>query len=167
LTNAEGFLGIVIAIELAAGLIGCVIAAIVFFVLDKIKNRPLRLFVLLAGMAASLMYVGRGDAPMMLTLALAFGIPLAVLVPPLCFPERIGGSRGISGIMKCYAVVWIIGAILPLLFVASGLSMIPFIFWHSPFSNGVIFICLMVWNVVLATAIYRIFDWMKRRKPTG
>ncbi len=164
MTNVEGFLGIVIMIELTAGLIGCAIVSIGYFILEKINNRPFRLAVLLAGMAVSMMYVGRGDAPMMLTLSLAFGIPLAVLVPPLCFPERIGGCPGIYGVLKCYAIIWVAGAILPFLFVVSGLSMVPFIYWHTPFSNAVVFVCLMFWNVVLATVVYRVLDRGNRRK---
>lgn len=164
MTNAEGFLGIVIMIELAAGLIGCAIVSIGYFILEKTKSRLFRLAVLLAGMAVSMMYVGRGDAPMMLTLSLAFGIPLAVLVPPLCFPGRIGGSPGLYDVLKCYAIVWVAGAILPFLFIVSGLSMVPFIYWHTPFSNAMVFVCLMFWNIVLATVVYRVFDCMKHRK---
>ena len=161
MTNTEGLLGVLIIIEVVLGLIGCCVISIAYAILVKIQSRPIRLTVLISGMAVNLVYFIQIDAPMMLTGALALGIPMAVLVPPLCFPKNIVEPAGLVRILHSYAVIWIVGAILPFLFVVSGLSMVPWVFWHTPLSNGLIYVCLMLGNIGLATVVYRGFDKWK------
>jgi hypothetical protein len=60
------------------------------------------------------------DASLLIAGALLLGVPMAVLVPPFCFPSRIGGMVNLSRVLLCYILVGVLGAVLPFLFVVSG-----------------------------------------------
>jgi hypothetical protein len=84
---------------------------------------------------------------------LFIGTPLAVLVPPFLFPSSYDLPLSFRRILRVYGVMWVIGAILPFLFVASGLSMVPVLYWHTPLSNGMIYLCLILGEIALAAIV--------------
>ncbi len=85
--------------------------------------------------------------------ALFLGTSLAVLVPPFLFPSSYDLPLSFRRIFRCYVVVAVFGALLPFLVVASGLSMVPVIYWHTPLSNGMIYLCLIVGEIGLAAIV--------------
>jgi hypothetical protein len=150
----DGLLGIVVLLEIF--LIGVVILWFVYLVLGKIENRTLRLIILVLAMAISFFRIAGADASMLLAGTLVYGLPIAILVPPFVFPDRTREPITFRRIVICDFLVSAVGAFLPFFLVMSGLSMVPFIFWHTPYSNGVIYICAMLFDMGFAALIYHV-----------
>ncbi len=74
------------------------------------------------------------------------------------FVRYTGAVKKLSGDLVCYVLVAVMGVLLPFILIASGISMIPFIYWHTPFSNGLIYLCLMIGDVAAATVLYLLID---------
>jgi hypothetical protein len=158
---AEGFLYIVIILEIIACFMGAVLLGIIYAILTRMKDRFLRLGILVLAAALGFVVLMGIDAPMLLTGALIFVVPVSVLVPPFVFPGRTGVPPGFGRILLCYVVVSVIGIFLPFLLVMSGLSMVPEIFWHTPLSNGMIYACVTALDTGLASLMYRVIATRK------
>lgn len=156
MTSTGGFLAVFIAATVFVGLLGCCVLTIAHIILARIQNRSSRLVFLLIAMAVGMVFLVQLDTLMMMDVALAFSVPFAVLIPSLCLPQYIGGLPGMWRILQCYLVIYIVGIIVPILFYGTGLAMIPWIFWHTPISNGLIYICLMLGYTGLAFVVFRI-----------
>lgn len=152
----EGLFFLMIILEVIAGLVGFGVLSIILTIIQWTGNRTINLMILGIGILLSGMYIGRADAPMMITLSLFVSVPLAVLVPLAIQPDRDEQFPSLAQIVPCYLVVWLLGAVLPSVLVISGLYMIPFIYWHTPFSNALIYVVLMLVYIGIAAAIYRL-----------
>ncbi|WP_342678594.1 hypothetical protein [Methanofollis sp. UBA420] len=155
----EGFLFLVILFEVVACLIGLVLLGCFYTILAKTGDRlhHLGILILLAVLGFALLM--QTDAPTLLIGALAFGVPVAVLVPPFVVSGRSGETPGFRRVLVCDILVSVVGIFFPFLLVSSGLSMVPAIYWHTPLSNGVVYACVMAVNVGLATLLYRFLGW--------
>jgi len=152
----EGFLYLIIIGEIILGLIGALLLAGTYALLQRTRHPGLRFAILLLGMGANFALFMNGDASLLLAGALLLGLPMAVLLPPFLFPSLAGGAASLRRILLCYAILWVPGVAFPFLLVISGLSMVPAIFWHTPLSNAVIYAFLMVVDIALAAIVYRI-----------
>lgn len=161
MSNVEGFLGMVILFEIVAGIMGVVLLSLVYAVLRRTKNRTVRVGLPALVMAAGFLLLMRLDAPMLLVGALIFVVPVAVLIPPFVFSDWFGGDVKLkfTRILICYLLVALVGVFLPFLLVSSGLSMVPAIFWHTPLSNALVYVCVIALDVGLAAGIYRGLGW--------
>jgi hypothetical protein len=160
----EGIIFVVIIFYFFGGVIGALSLTAGYYVLRYIGNPLICLTILITGMVINWVYAMRGDAAMMIAASILLGIPMAVLVPQYVFPSDYKLKTGFSGVLICYSLVWVLGGILPFILVISGLSMSPFIFWHTPFSNGLIYICLMAGIIVIATLIFWILNYLETKK---
>jgi hypothetical protein len=156
MTSTGGFLAVFIAATVFGGMLGCCLLAIAHIILARIQSRPSRLVFLLIAIAVGMLFLVQLDTLMMMDVALAFSVPFAVLVPPLCFPQYTGGQPRMWRILQSYIVIYIVGIIVSTLFYGSGLAMIPWIFWHTPLSNGLIYVCLVLGYTGLAFVIFRV-----------
>ena len=161
MTATSGFLAVLIAATVFIGLVGCCVLTITHIILTRIQNRPSRLVFLLIAMALGMVFLVQLDTLMMMDAAMAFSIPFAVLIPSLCFPQYIGGQPRLWRILQCYVVILIVGIIVSFIFYGSGLAMTPWVFWHTPLSNGLIFVCLILGYTGLAIVVFRIIDKWK------
>ena len=100
----------------------------------------------------------------MIAASILLGIPMAVLVPQYVFPSGYKLITGFSRVLLCYILIGILGAILPFIFIISGLSMSPFFFWHTPFSNGLVYFCLMAGIIGIATLIFWIMNHLETKR---
>ncbi|WP_298665520.1 hypothetical protein [uncultured Methanofollis sp.] len=155
----EGFLFLVILFELVACLIGLVLLGCVHTLLTRTGDRLHRLGILVLVTVVGFTLLMQTDAPTLLIGALAFGVPVAVLVPPFVVSNRSGETPGFRRVLACNIQVSVVGFFFPFLLVSSGLSMVPAIYWHTPLSNGVIYACVMALNIGLATLLYRFLGW--------
>lgn len=159
MSNGEGFLGMVILFEIVACLMGVVLLSIVYAVLSRTKTPMIRLGLPALVMAAGFLLVMQIDVPMLLVGALIFVAPMAVLIPPFVFSDWFGGDVWFTRILICDILVAVVGVFLPHLLVSSGLSMVPAIFWHTPFSNALVYACVVALDVGLAAGIYHGMGW--------
>ncbi|MFA5296485.1 MAG: hypothetical protein WC382_13340 [Methanoregulaceae archaeon] len=157
----SGFVVVFIAVTVFLGLVGCCVLTIAHTILARIQSRPSRLLFLLIAMAVGMVFLVQLDTLMMMDAALAFSVPFAVLVLSSCFPQYIGGQPRMWRIFQCYIVIYIVGIIVSLLFYGSGLAMIPWIYWHTALSNGLIYVCLILGYTGLAIVVFRIIDKWK------
>ena len=155
----DGFLFLVITLQIFAGIVGIVLLALVYAVISRTKNRTIRLVLPTLVMVAGFLFLMPNDAPMLLVGALVFVVPMAVLIPPFVFSHWFGDDVRFTRILICDLLVSAIGVCLPHLFVWSGLSMVPAIFWYTPLSNGIIYACVIALNVGLAAGVYQMFGW--------
>lgn len=153
MTNTEGLIFMLVGFEVFAGLVGTCVLAIGFWILRRVRNPLLRLAILVPGMVFNGMYFLKGDASWVIMGALFIGTPLAVLVPPFVFPSAYDLPLSFRRIFRTYGVLWVVGAVLPFLFVASGLSMVTVFYWHTPLSNGMIYLCLILGEIGLAAIV--------------
>lgn len=160
----EGIIFVVIIFYFFGGVIGALSLTAGYFLLRHIGNPLICLIILLTGMVINWVYAMRGDAAMMIAASILLGIPMAVLVPQYVFPSGYKLITRYSRVLLCYSLVWVLGGILPFILVISGLSMSPFIFWHTPFSNGLIYICLMAGIIGVATLIFWIMNHFETKK---
>lgn len=151
----EGFLFLLIIFEFIAIFIGGLLLLFVYAILSCIKNRNLRLAVIVLVVALFFIWFTGIDASMLLLLSLGFAVPMAVLIPPFVFPRQEEEKTGLDQILICFVIVSAVGIFLPFITVFTGLSMIPFIYWHTPLSNGVVLFAAMILYTSLAFVIYR------------
>ncbi|WOF17267.1 hypothetical protein F1737_11555 [Methanoplanus sp. FWC-SCC4] len=175
MTNVEGFIFIVIFMGVVACLIGAVVLAITYAVLKRIKNPVLRTGIIILVLIFGFLRLMPLDAPTLLTAALMFTVPVAVLVPPFILPGlfkgrfsgRFSGSSQqiadneprFSRLLLCHIIVSAAGFFLPFILVKSGLSMMPEIYWHTPLSNGIVYAGAFILDVALAGIFFRIVGW--------
>jgi hypothetical protein len=153
MTNTEGLMFMLVGFEVFAGLFGIIVLAIGFWILQRVKNPLLRLGILVPGIILNGMYFLKADASWVIMGALFVGTPLAVLVPPFVFPSSYDLPLSFRRILRIYGVMWVVGAVLPFLFVASGLSMVPVFYWDTPLSNAMIYLCLILGEIGLAAIV--------------
>ena len=153
MTNTEGLIFMLVGFEVFAGLFGIGVLAIGFWILQRVRNPLLRLAILVPGMVLNGIYFLNADASWVIMGALFIGTPLAVLVPPFLFPSSSDLPLSFRRILRVYGGVWVVGAVLPFLFVASGLSMITVFYWHTQLSNGMIYLCLILGEIGLAAMV--------------
>ncbi|WFN33848.1 hypothetical protein L1S32_08330 [Methanogenium sp. S4BF] len=161
----DGFLFLVILLEIIACLMGVVLLSFVYAVLSRTKNRMIRFGLPALVMAAGFVLFMPGDAPMLLVGALISVVPMAVLIPPFVFSGWFGEGVRFTRILICGILVSVIGAFLPFFLVWSGLSMVPAIYWHTPLSNGLVYLCVIALDVGLAAMVYRGLKWGGIRYP--
>lgn len=159
MTGTDGFLVVFIVATFFFGMFGSCVLTLAHLILARIQSPPGRLVFLMAVMAAGMVFLVRFDTLMMMDIALAISVPFAVLVSPLCFPQYIGGPPGMWRILQCYLVIYIVGTIVPLLMYGTEISMVPWIFWHTPLSNGFIYVFMMLGYTGLAIVVFRILHW--------
>lgn len=155
----EGFLFLVILFEVVACLIGLVLLGCVHALLTRTGDRLHRLGILVLVAVLGFALLMQTDAPTLLIGALAFGVPVTVLAPPFVFSGRSSETPGFRRVLACGILVSAAGIVLPFLFVSSGLSMVPAIYWHTPLSNGVIYAGVMALDIGLAMLMYRALGW--------
>jgi len=152
-TNTEGLIFFLVGFEVFAAMVGIIVLAIGFWILQRVRNPLLRLAILVPGMVINGLYFLNADASWLIMGALFIGTPLAVLVPPFLFPSPYDLPLSFRRIFRCYLVVVVVGALLPFLFVASGLSMVPAFSKDTPLSNGMIYLCLILGEIGLAAIV--------------
>jgi len=152
----EGFFYLIIIFEFIAGLVGLGVLSIVYVILKWTGNRWINLGILGIGLVLGGIYLTPVDAPGILLISLFFSLPLAVLVPPAIQPIRDGAFISFEHVVPCYAMVWTVGAVLPWVLVGSRISMNPFIYWHTPLSNALLYALAVLLFIVLAAAFYRL-----------
>lgn len=167
MTNVEGFLFMVILFGIIACLIGAVVLCIAYATLKRTKIPIIRTGIITLILVFGFLRLMPLDAPMLLLGALASVVPMAVLVHPFVFPDLFPGRTNdtprFARILLCYILVSAVGFFLPFIIVASGLSMMPEIYWHTPLSNGAVYACVIIFDVGLAEIFYRVMG----RKDVG
>lgn len=147
-----------ILFEVVAFFIGAVLLGVMYFIFMKMENRILRLILILLVMVFGFIRFMTADAPMLLLFAMAFAVPAAVLVPPFILNKKEQGKIAFGRIFICYIAVSVFEGLLPFILVASGLSMVPFIYWHTPVSNAAVLAVATALDICLAAAIFRLMD---------
>lgn len=158
MSGTGGFLAVFIAATVFGGMLGCCVLTIAHTILARIQTSRRQLVFLLAALGVVMALLVQLDTLMMMYVALAIAVPFAVLVLPLCFPQYIGGQPGMWRIVQCYLVIYIAGIIVSILFYD---AMMPWIFWHTPLSNSLIYVCLILGYTGLAMIVYRMLDRWK------
>ncbi|MFA5331072.1 MAG: hypothetical protein WC342_01725 [Methanoregula sp.] len=152
------FLCIILLIDVFFCFVGVVILSIVREIFGWIHSRILRACILFGVMGVGFVYLVRSDTPMLLSGALAFVAPVAVLVPPYLTNGRPGRDPGYYRLLLCDLLVSVVGAVLPFLLVSSGLSMVPLVYWHTPVSNGAFYVMTFLICFAVAALVYRLMQ---------
>jgi len=158
-----GFLGIVILIEMAFWIIGFVLLSVLVFLLKLIDNRRIRFGVLLLPAISGYTYLMRGDTPMLLAGMLIAGVPMSVLLPPFVFQKSQKDIPQFRQFFYCDVIISFVAALMPFFFVFSGISMVPIIFWHTPLSNFIVYVCAVALYSLLAAFLYQGIAAIKTR----
>jgi hypothetical protein len=151
---AEGFLFVVLLVDTGMILAGTAVLAAVSALLRRIGRWQVRLGVMVLGMALNFLYSARLDISWVFTTALLLAVPMAVLVP--VFGRSNAVCAGVQRMLVVYLCVAVVTAALPFVFVASGVSMVPFLYWHTVFSNAVLYGAFLIGAISLAAGLYRI-----------
>jgi len=154
MTNVEGFIGIIIIITLVMALVGCGVLVLAHAILSHLENRWLRAGVIVCGMAANWYLFCRADLSWLIIGSLLIAVPMAVLAPPLV-SEREACLRRL---LARFAFMTVLISLLPFALIVTEISMIPFIYWHTPLSNAVVYLFLMIMAVGVSWAIDRCMD---------
>jgi hypothetical protein len=164
---ADGFLGIIIFIDLIFCILGTGVLTLTYLILELTNDRRVHAAISVLVMAAGFVLFSAMDAPMLLSGSAACGIPGAVLFMGFVVSHPAGKAPVYSRVLACSLVVSAIGFLLPFLLVWSGLSMAPVIFWHTPFSNGAIYAGAMVLYLLLAGLVFRLIDMREKARAPG
>ena len=139
-------------------IMGAALLALIWLVSTRTTNRYLRtaapVFVMLLG----ILWLKDSDAGNIVAASVLFVAPMAALVPPFLFPSFTGPRTGIKRIVACDLVVSLFAVGFAFYFVMSGLSMVPEIYWHTPVSNFMVYLCLVVGYVLIAAGVYAEMD---------
>jgi len=135
-------------------ILGLALLALIWLPGTRTTNRLLRTAGPVAVMLLGIIWLKDADAGNVVAAAVLFVAPMAALIPPFLFPGFTGPETGIRRVVACDLVVSIVSAGLALFFVMSGLSMVPWIYEHTPVSNGLVYFCLIVADILLAAVVY-------------
>jgi hypothetical protein len=97
----------------------------------------------------------RFDASLLIVGPLLLVAPLAALIPPLVNPRFTSPASGPDRTLIYYLFVAVFAAVLLFAFAGSGLSMAPEAYWHTLFSNALIFAGILIMDTLAAFSIYR------------
>ena len=134
--------------------LGAALLALIWLVSTRTPNRFLRTAAPVAVMILGIIWLKDTDAGDIIAASVLFVAPMAALIPPFLFPGFTGPETGIRRIVACDLVVSLFAVGLTFFFVLSGLSMVPWIYWHTPVSNGVVYSVVIALDVFLAAGVY-------------
>ena len=140
-------------------LMGAALLALIWLVSTRTTNRFLRTAAPVAVMLLGILWLKDTDAGNIVAASVLFVAPMASLIPPFLFPWFTGPATGIRRIAACDLVVSLFAAGFAIFFVQPGLSMVPWIYRHTPLTNALVYLCLIATYVVLALVVYGV---MKR-----
>jgi hypothetical protein len=139
-------------------ILDAVLLGLVWLISTKTTNRFLRaavpVFVMVLGILWTGNYPGDIVAP-----SFIFAASMAVLIPPLLFPSFTESETGFRRIVGCYLVVSVFAALVGFYFVMYGQSVVPWIYRHLPFSDTLVYLCVVAVCILLASGVYGV---MKR-----
>lgn len=162
MTNVEGFIFIIIFVSLIMALVGCGVLMVVHTILSRMENRWIRTAVIIGGMAANWYLFCRADLSWLIIGSLLISVPMAVLAPPFVLDREVNLPR----VLTCFALMAVLVFLLPFALIVTEVSMIPFIYWHTPLSNAVVFLFLMAVVVGISSSFYRWMDRHHRSLPS-
>ncbi|AKB27892.1 hypothetical protein MSSIT_1173 [Methanosarcina siciliae T4/M] len=81
---------------------------------------------------------------------------MIVLAPPVLISGRLKAIPSFSRILMCYTIIVVLDIVLPFILIITEISMTPFIYWNTPLSNGLVYICLIMGYFGIATVIYQL-----------
>jgi hypothetical protein len=134
--------------------LGAALLVLIWLMGTRTPNRFLRTAAPVAVMILGIIWLKDTDAGNIVAASVLFVAPMAALIPPFLFPGFTGPETGINRIVACDLVVSLFGVGLTFFFVLSGLSMIPWIYWHTPVTNGVVYSVVIALYVFLAAGVY-------------
>jgi hypothetical protein len=141
------------------GLFGFCSLRVIHFIVSRVRNVSYRLLILLGLIVINWILFLRFDATAMIMGSFLLGIPASVLIPKFGFPSNENVPVTLSRIIPCYFFVWLGVDLFFLYFGWSGLFMLPFFFWDTPLSNGVLYASLIAGCIGLAALLY----WLMNR----
>jgi hypothetical protein len=156
MSNEEGFLYIIIFINFFMLLVGCTTLALAYITLPRVKNKLFSVAIILAGIILNFVLFMNGGINWLITGAICFAVPMTVLVPLIIIPKHLKKILNFSQVFICYLFISILYMILPFILIETEISMIPFLYWATPLSNGLVYVCLMIGCFGLAVAVYRL-----------
>lgn len=159
MSNEEGFLYIIIFINFFMLLVGCTTLALAYIILPQVKNKLFSVAIILAGIILNFVLFMNGEISWLITGAICFAVPMTVLVPLIIIPKHLKKILNFSQVFICYLFISILYMILPFILIETEISMIPFLYWATPLSNGLVYVCLMIGCFGLAVAVYRLIKW--------
>ncbi len=160
-----GFLFLILLVDVFAALVGFGVLFIVYSITGWVHNRSIHGAILGIGMVLGWACTMHLDAPMMLNLSLFLGVPMAVLAPLVLQPVQEMPRISLVRILPGYLLVWGVSAVFPFALVMSGISMIPFFYWHTPLSNAILYGILMLVDIGIAAIGFRILGLKPSPNP--
>lgn len=154
----ENFLFLAIIFEFVACFVGVILLLFIYSILKAVENRIFRIAIIAIVILVGLMLLIQIPASIFLFSIPAFGVPMAVLIPPFLVPGRENETISPWRIIFCYILVSIVALILPFILALSGFFTIPYIFLNTPFANAFVFACVMIIYTGLAAVIYHFTD---------
>ena len=161
-----GFLGLILLLDVFAGLIGFGILSLVYSIFRWIKNPSIKLAIVSVGMVLGWLFTLHLDASTMLILSLFLGVPMAVLVPLVLQPVQEKPRISLLRVLPCYLLVWVVSAGFPFVYIGSEIGMIPFFYWHTPLSNAILYGVLMLLDIGIAGIAFRVLGLKPSLNPT-
>lgn len=157
MTNEEGFLYIIIFISFFIIMAGYITLTITYTILRQVKNKLFHEAIILAGIVLNFaLLMNTNDISWLIIGTLFFAVPMIVLAPPVLIPDRLKVIPSLPRILICYTIIAVLDIILPFILIISEISMIPFLYWNTPLSNGLVYICLIICYLGIATVIYQL-----------
>lgn len=158
MTNAEGFLYIIIFINFFMLLVGCTTLTLAYIILPQIKNKLFRIAIVLAGIVLNFTLFMNSEVNWLIIGAICFSVPVTVLTPLILIPNYLKTIPNFFQVLICYLIISVLYLILPFLLIETGISMIPFLYWATPLSNGLVYICLITGCFGLTVAVYKLIN---------
>lgn len=162
MTNTEGWIVILPVVLVVLGLFGVCSVCLIHRLLSEVKKASFR-WIILAGLIIANWYVlMQFDAGVLIMGSFLLGIPASVLVPKFMFRKYEEQPPLFLRIVLYYFIVWGCVVLFLFFFSWSGLSMV--FFWHTPITNGFLYLCLISGCIGLASLVYWLAD---RKQPAN
>jgi hypothetical protein len=158
MTNAEGFLYIIIFISFFMLLLGCTTLTFAYIILPQVKKKLFSISIILAGIVLNFTLFMNNGVSWLIIGAICFAVPVTILSPLILTPNHLKITPSYSQVLICYLIISILCLILPFILIETEIAMIPFLYWATPLSNGLVYICLIIGCFVLAVFIYKLID---------
>ncbi|WP_156158802.1 hypothetical protein [Methanosarcina siciliae] len=130
---------------------------ITYAILRQVKNKPFHEAITLAGIVLNFaLLMNTNDISWLIMGTLFFAVPMIVLAPPVLISGRLKAIPSFSRILMCYTIIVVLDIVLPFILIITEISMTPFIYWNTPLSNGLVYICLIMGYFGIATVIYQL-----------